>query len=111
MAVKAKLLAIDGLEGVHCSDILCIGANACTTYQGMIPDLSLTLSKRVTYTVNGDDLMRTVDDKPYKCEFLLNDSLDAYELGAAFLKDHYSVYDLENFKMALGPVFDFDADA
>ena len=30
-------------------------------------------------------------------------------LGSAFLKDRYSVYDLDNFKMALGPVFDFDA--
>ena len=30
-------------------------------------------------------------------------------LGSVFLKDRYSIYDLEQFKMALGPVFDFDA--
>ena len=30
-------------------------------------------------------------------------------LGSVFLKDRYSVYDFDNFKMALAPVFDFDA--
>ena len=40
---------------------------------------------------------------------MISDSLDNYVLGSAFLKDHYSVYDMDNFKMAIGPVFDFDA--
>ena len=108
MTAKSQLINMK-MEGLYCSDILCVGSNECSAYKGLIPDVSLTLSNRVTYEVKGDDLLLPVEGKKYQCEFLIHDSIDSYALGSVFLKDRYSVYDMDNFKMAIGPVFDFDA--
>ena len=45
----------------------------------------------------------------YRCEFLIKNSGDFYVLGEPLLRDQYSVYDLDDYKMALGKVIDFDA--
>ena len=57
MAVKSQLISIEEIEGVYCSDLRCIGENQCSSYKGLIPDLSIMLSNRVTYEVKGDDLL------------------------------------------------------
>ena len=44
----------------------------------------------------------------YECELLLFNSGDHYQLGSVFLEDYYSVYDIDNFKIALGKVVDFE---
>jgi len=45
----------------------------------------------------------------YLCEILIKNSGDYYIMGDTLLRNYYSVYDLENYKMALGEVIDFEA--
>lgn len=64
------------------------------------------------YTVDGKDLLnsKSIIDHTgeYLCEILLYNSGEYYRMGAILLKDYYSVYDVDNFKMGLGRVVDFD---
>ena len=87
--------------------------NECSTYHGKIPDMTLTISNRQTYTVAGNDLLlsKPFIDKSgeYLCELLIYNSNDVYVTGAVLLKNYYTVFDIDNYKMALGKVFDFDA--
>ena len=101
------------VQGIHCTDHKCMLKNECSTYHGKIPDISLTISNRQTYTVAGNDLLlsKPFIDKSgeYLCELLIYNSNDVYVTGAVLLKNYYSVFDMDNYKMALGKVFDFDA--
>ena len=40
---------------------------------------------------------------------MIYNSNDVYSIGAVLLKNYYTVFDIDNYKMALGKVFDFDA--
>ena len=87
--------------------------NECSTYHGKIPDISLTISNRQTYKVAGNDLLvsKPFIDKSgeYLCELLIYNSNDVFTIGAVLLKNYYAVFDVDNYKMALGKVVDFDA--
>ena len=45
----------------------------------------------------------------YLCEILIKNSGDYYILGDTLLRNYYSVYDMDNYKIALGEVVDFEA--
>ena len=100
-------------SGIYCDENRCLGRNECASYKGKLPEMSFQLSNRGTYTVPGDDLLseRVIVDHTgeYLCEILLFNSGDYYLLGAPLLKNFYSVYDIDNYKMGLGRVIDFDA--
>ena len=87
--------------------------NECSSYHGKIPDITLTISNRQTYKVTGNDLLlsKPFIDKSgeYLCELLIYNSNDVFVIGAVLLKNYYSVFDMDNYKMALGKVVDFDA--
>ena len=77
-----------------------------------MPEIRLSVSNTAHYTLEGKDLLEPnsiVDHTgEYLCEMLLYNSGDIYRLGHVFLKNYYTVYDIDNFKFALGPVVDFD---
>mmetsp|Transcript_32892 Transcript_32892/g.40665 ORF Transcript_32892/g.40665 Transcript_32892/m.40665 type:complete len:285 (+) Transcript_32892:804-1658(+) len=106
------ILNVDPTE-IYCDDTYCFGKNACNNYADLLPDLKFTLSSRVTYTVPGHKLVQDRDivigAGRYQCEMLLFNSDDHYRLGSIFLEDYYSVYDIDNFKVGLGKVVDFEA--
>lgn len=78
-----------------------------------MPDFSFKLDNRITYKVNGDEMLIQKSmieySGEYKCEILFKSSGDFYIMGDTFLRNYYSVYDLEGYRMALGKVFEFDA--
>ena len=95
-------------NGIVCDGKKCLMKESCENYKGKMPDLKLTVSNRITYTIEGDDLLKEIKagaDKTF-CQILLYNSGDTYRLGSSFLKNYYSVYDLDNFKMGLGKVKD-----
>ena len=69
------------------------------------------MSNRATYEIAGDDLLMDheviYESEKYLCELLLYNSGDNYKMGSVFLQNYYSVYDLDNFKMALGKTVTF----
>ena len=97
---------------IYCGDDYCYGKNACSNYASKIPALELTLSGRIQYTVPGHKLVQerniVVGNGKYNCEFLLFNSGDHYTLGSIFLEDYYSIYDIDNYKIGLGKVVDFE---
>ena len=44
------------------------------------------------------------------CKLLMFNSHDKYIAGSIVLKDYYSIYDVENRRIGLGPIFDFEPD-
>ena len=44
-------------SNVECDDIKCLTKNACINYRGKIPDVTMTLANKQTYTILGDDLL------------------------------------------------------
>lgn len=97
---------------IYCGKDHCFGKNACSNYESKIPALELTLSGRIRYTIPGHKLVKerniVVDNSKYHCELLLFNSGDHYLLGSIFLEDYYSIYDIDNFKIGLGKVVDFE---
>lgn len=97
---------------IVCDKQRCLGKKECSTYKNKIPKLALELSNRVTYTVPGQKLVLdnevVLESVKYQCEFLLFNSGDHYRLGSVFLEDYYSVYDVDNFKIALGKVAELE---
>ena len=77
-----------------------------------MPNFRLSVSNTAHYTVDGKDLLnsKSIIDHTgeYLCEILLYNSGEFYRMGAILLKDYYSVYDVDNFRMGLGRVVDFD---
>ena len=106
-----QLLDIDPKE-IYCDDTYCFGKQKCSNYADKIPDLKLTLSSRITYTIPGHKLVQerniALDEGQYLCELLIFNSGDHYRLGSIFLEDYFSVYDIDNFKVGLGKVVDFE---
>ena len=98
---------------IYCDDQTCLLKKRCEDYKGKLPSLKLNFSNRAEFTVKGDDLLaaKSVIDHTgeYLCEILLFNSDNVYTVGSALLKDYYAVYDVDNYKMALGRVIDFDA--
>lgn len=75
-----------------------------------MPELHFTLSNRVNATLPGDELLSAkTGSSDFKCDILLSNSGDFYLMGEPFLRYYYSVYDMDNNKIALGRVIDFDA--
>ena len=93
---------------IHCDEEKCIGQKPCDSYKGLIPDLNLTISDRFTVEVKGDDLLTPIADDTH-CEFLLQNSGSFYRMGSIALKDYYTIYDVDNFKIGIGKVFDPNA--
>jgi len=91
----------------------CLLKEKCESYSGQILDLKLRLSNRADFTVKGEDLLapKSVIDHTgeYQCQLLLFDSGNVYMIGAALLKDYYTVFDVDKFRIGLGKVIDFDA--
>ena len=110
---KASMRLLDASPAdIYCNDEHCFGKHACSKYRNKIPDLKLTLSNRITYTIPGHKLVESrniiVGSGKYECELLIFNSGDHYQLGSIFLEDYYSVYDIDNFKLGLGKVVDFE---
>lgn len=108
---KASSKLMDTDESIECDMDGCQGKNECDTYKGKIPELVFTISNRVNATLHGDELLSSQTDpnSDFKCQLLLTNSGDYYLMGAPFLRYYYSVYDMENNKIALGRVVDFNA--
>lgn len=70
-------------------------------------------NRKPGYTINGDDLLlpKFVESHlgEFQCEFMVYNSGDWYILGEVFLRDYYSVYNIDHSRMGLGKVIDFDA--
>ena len=47
----------------------------------------------------------------FQCEIQLTNSGDYYRMGALFLEDYYSIYDIDNFKVGLGRTVNFEPPA
>ena len=110
---KASMVLLDAdPAGIYCNDNHCFGKHACSRYANKIPDLKFTLSNRITYTIPGHKLVESrkiiVGTGKYECELLVFNSGDHYQLGSVFLEDYYSVYDIDNFKIGIGKVVDFE---
>jgi len=78
-----------------------------------MPDFSFKLANRISYKVSGDDFLVPKSlieySSEYKCEILFKSSRDSYIMGDTLLRNYYSVYDLDGYRMALGKVVEFDA--
>ena len=107
IAATDDLMLLDPAS-IHCDDEKCIGQKPCDSYKGLIPDLNLTISDSFTVSVKGDDLLIPIADDA-RCQILLQNSGDFYRMGSVALKDYYSIYDVDNFKIGIGKVFDPNA--
>lgn len=105
--------------GLACNDEKCVATVPCDQMKGKVPDLKLSLSNRMTIEIKGDDLLSPLETHIRKgeevvtneiCKLLMFNSHDQYIAGSIVLKDYYSVYDVENRRIGLGPIFDFEAD-
>ena len=103
-------------ENIHCDHHRCMVRKKCEEYAGKIPRLTLELSNRITYRIPGDKLLKehnveVPDHGKFQCEIQLTNSGDHYRMGALFLEDYYSIYDLDNFKVGLGRTVNFEPPA
>lgn len=112
----SDLLTESDPNNVYCDNDRCLIKKKCADYMGKLPQLTMTLSNRITYRIPGDKLLRNhtveVEDQgKFLCEVQLQNSGDHYRMGTLFLEDYYSIYDIDNFKMGLGRTVNFEPPA
>ena len=89
----------------HCDMSRCRGVNYCDAYNMTDVNLTLTLGPDVNVTINEKDLLMDLhNDDEYNCQFTLFNSGKRMILGNVFLKNYYTIYDIQDYKIGLGPV-------
>ena len=84
--------------------------NSCSDYKGIVEDFKFTISKKKTYYISGEQLTMDIPIDGYRCLFGFYNSGDSmYHLGDVFLRDFYTVYDLDNYRIGFGKAREFEA--
>lgn len=105
--VADEIQKADLSQTIECSDSDCIGSQACAEYEKTLPKLKFTISNKFEYEVGPEKLLEDFldekdDDTVKKCQINLYNSGEIYRLGDTFLKDYYTVFDIDKYKMGLG---------
>ena len=102
-----------------CDDGYCMNEETCdeVMYESLVPDYTFTLQDRLNYTIRARDLVQDIEPpimhhkKEYKCRLMVywyNNGYfnDAWLIGDTFLKDYYSIYDVDRRQVGLGKLVD-----
>ena len=96
---------------IFCDDDNCLAMNSCADYVGRIPDFEFTISGKKNYTIPGDNFLLDIPIDGYKCMIAFFNSKDnKYHLGDVFLRDYYTVYDLDNYQIGFGKAKTFEME-
>lgn len=91
-----------------CDSHYCYGTKSANYYSKIIPDFSLKISGKKAYTLPGYTLMdETARNSTYGCKFAIYNSKWHFVLGEYFIKNFYTIYDLENDKLGIAPLKDY----
>lgn len=101
---SSEYLQITGLlltNFFDCDSGSCLSKVPCIEY-GRSLDLTFTISDYFNVTIPTTDLLQAVFDNEYQCRFYAFNSGNRYILGNPFLKNYYSVFDIDSSVIGLG---------
>jgi len=104
--VSHHLQQID--SSIKCDSRHCYGTKSVKHYKTTVPDFSIKVASKVVYTMPGKTLMDPAGrNSTYTCKFALFNAKWHFVLGEYFIRNHYTIYDLENMRIGIAPLKNF----